>query len=646
MIIRFHQNDHSYGQRFHFIFAKTEVTFMRKYCALFLLTFLNLCSSSSSQENGLFRYIDKNAARLNSRQTEIFARIQKRPTTIQIHMVRIDNLLQLQNRQSLILNLPGRSNIDARVSDVFSREQNRFTWRGSGRDAEELVVLNVNKQNVNGVIHLKDGFFLLEPLGGGIQILTLVDQTKFPPDDPSQASLRRKASSSPNGSIAGPSLKLNQIKSTLVNPVIDILVVYTAAAASSVADIGNLIDNAISVTNTIHSNSDVSASVAAVHTAQVSYTETGNLETDTERLQGTSDGYMDNVHTLRDQYGADVVVLLVDEGDYAGWAYAIEASSSGAFATVRTEEAVSNYTFAHEVGHLVGGRHDDDPATTPRAYAHGYAKKTGSTFKTVMAVWEGASRIPNWSNPNVNYNGSPTGTSDYNNVARVWNERASTVAGFKTPPAPTAPYNLVITNANNNGQAPHLSWEHAQDSWFDHYNIYRCSDQGQCQFTVIGTTTSKSYTDYDVIINTSSSITFYYYVTTVNSNSLESSGSNTVSTKGDPPQKIADPAENSKQMQKDFFLAQNHPNPFNPETEISFALPEPSTVRLTVLDVLGREVAILEDRYLPAGYRTVQWNGKTEKCETVTSGVYFYRITAVGESGKIFTQTMKMLLAK
>jgi flagellar hook assembly protein FlgD len=104
--------------------------------------------------------------------------------------------------------------------------------------------------------------------------------------------------------------------------------------------------------------------------------------------------------------------------------------------------------------------------------------------------------------------------------------------------------------------------------------------------------------------------------------------------------------ETANEIPQDFALTQNHPNPFNPETQITFALPEASTVRLTVFDVLGREVAVLEDRILPAGYRTVRWNGRNSKGESVGSGVYFYRITAVGESGRIFAQTAKMALMK
>jgi hypothetical protein len=97
---------------------------------------------------------------------------------------------------------------------------------------------------------------------------------------------------------------------------------------------------------------------------------------------------------------------------------------------------------------------------------------------------------------------------------------------------------------------------------------------------------------------------------------------------------------------EEFGIAQNFPNPFNPETQISFALPEASAVRLSVTDVLGREIAVLEDRILPAGYRTVQWNGLDANGSPVGSGLYFYRIEAVGESGAAFTRTLRMVMAK
>jgi hypothetical protein len=386
----------------------------------FLLSIACINHVAFSQENGLFRYIERGAVSLNSKQAQQYERIESRATTSGIYLVRIESPPQMQRRQTLVLNLPDRGIFDAPVRKIGKKGENQFDWVGSGRDHEELIVLTVNKHNVNGLIHLKDGLFLLEPLDGGLHVLSLVDQKKFPPDDPPQPLAGLRERSSELDSDLGPLMRGSGGAFSQTNAVIDVLVVYTAAAASSVADVGNLINNAIAVTIEVHYNSFVSASVAAVHTAQVNYTETGSLETDVERLQGSSDGYMDNVHTLRDQHGADVVILLVEHGDYAGLAFNIHVDESGAFAVVLTEAAVANYTFAHELGHLVGGRHDDDQQSLPRADAHGYAKRSGNpTFKTVMAVFEGAPRIPYWSNPDVDYESSPTGTANWNYVARV-----------------------------------------------------------------------------------------------------------------------------------------------------------------------------------------------------------------------------------
>jgi hypothetical protein len=89
-------------------------------------------------------------------------------------------------------------------------------------------------------------------------------------------------------------------------------------------------------------------------------------------------------------------------------------------------------------------------------------------------------------------------------------------------------------------------------------------------------------------------------------------------------------------------LGQNAPNPFNPKTEIRFALGEEDRVRLSVHDVHGRVVAILAEGILPAGSHRVPWTGKNAHGEAVASGVYFYRLTT--EKG--FEATKRMVLVK
>jgi hypothetical protein len=91
-----------------------------------------------------------------------------------------------------------------------------------------------------------------------------------------------------------------------------------------------------------------------------------------------------------------------------------------------------------------------------------------------------------------------------------------------------------------------------------------------------------------------------------------------------------------------FFLAQNHPNPFNPRTTIRFGLAEAGPVDLRIFDILGREVAVLLDAaQLPAGEQRVVWNGRDGAGQRVSSGVYFYQLS--GPSGE---DRKSMLLLK
>jgi hypothetical protein len=95
-----------------------------------------------------------------------------------------------------------------------------------------------------------------------------------------------------------------------------------------------------------------------------------------------------------------------------------------------------------------------------------------------------------------------------------------------------------------------------------------------------------------------------------------------------------------------FSLGQNYPNPFNPSTRLSYALAEPSRVNLAVYDILGRKVATLDNGQMDAGYYLTEWNGHNDAGMAVSSGIYFCRIDATGNSGNAFHQTIKMMLMK
>ena len=91
----------------------------------------------------------------------------------------------------------------------------------------------------------------------------------------------------------------------------------------------------------------------------------------------------------------------------------------------------------------------------------------------------------------------------------------------------------------------------------------------------------------------------------------------------------------------EFIVYQNFPNPFNPETEIRFALIKDSQVVINIYNTLGQQIDTLIDTQYPAGFHSVYWDGKDRNASPVSSGVYLYEIQA-GE----FSQVRKMSLIR
>ena len=85
-----------------------------------------------------------------------------------------------------------------------------------------------------------------------------------------------------------------------------------------------------------------------------------------------------------------------------------------------------------------------------------------------------------------------------------------------------------------------------------------------------------------------------------------------------------------------FSLEQNYPNPFNPNTIIRYQIPQRSRVRITVHDILGREIATLVDEIQEAGSHEQTFNASH-----LSNGVYFYSLSGAGK-----VQIRKMVLLK
>ena len=98
-----------------------------------------------------------------------------------------------------------------------------------------------------------------------------------------------------------------------------------------------------------------------------------------------------------------------------------------------------------------------------------------------------------------------------------------------------------------------------------------------------------------------------------------------------------------KSQPASFHLYANHPNPFNPQTIIQYRVPEQGAgkpVRLSVSDLLGRELKILVNEPQPSGEHRAIWDGFDNRGQRVASGVYFYTMAAEN-----YRETRKMVLA-
>src|SRR5207245_2484419 len=141
----------------------------------------------------------------------------------------------------------------------------------------------------------------------------------------------------------------------------------------------SLIHLAALETNVSFLLSGIKAAVRVVHTEEVRDEEAKTMKMDRDRLQAAKDGYFDVAQDRRDKYGADAVVLIVADGDTSGISFIMEKVSPDfedyAYCVVKRDAATANFSFTHELGHLMGARHEwsnDCTDKKPFPDNHGY----------------------------------------------------------------------------------------------------------------------------------------------------------------------------------------------------------------------------------------------------------------------------------
>jgi hypothetical protein len=220
--------------------------------------------------------------------------------------------------------------------------------------------------------------------------------------------------------------------------------VYTTNAlawAGGTNGINSIIAQALQRGQLAMDNTAVPVTLRLVHSALVPYTQSGNSGTDLTRLTINGDGYMDEVHTWRTTYGADVVVLLEEISDTGGIGWLLETTNGEpayAFSITRVQQASWTYTTVHEIGHNMGCHHRRDQATQPGPGLYSYSAgwhwigTNGGLYASVMSYEDGGyTRVGYWSSPTNYYQGTATGTPTDDNARGIINIK-DVIAAYRT----------------------------------------------------------------------------------------------------------------------------------------------------------------------------------------------------------------------
>ena len=305
-------------------------------------------------------------ADLTKKQSNSLNKINSAKTTRNVQVMKID--YDALKNDTIDLNISEKVTIKLKMQRSSLGKGDAYTLTGKGSKDLNYTTIVRQGTDITADIWYDGKLYRVRPISGGLHALIEVNLANFPSDHPPSFNKIEKA---PHGIFA----PQNKDKRDAGSCSADVIVAYTAQADSLSGNITSLIQLAIDEANQSYINSGIGLKLNLVKTVKVNYNESANsYDKILSDFAGNGDGQMDEIHSLRDQYGADICILIMNKSDYCGLADAILANRSTAFAIVHYDCATGYYSFAHEIGHLFGARHNTeaDASSTPFAYGHGY----------------------------------------------------------------------------------------------------------------------------------------------------------------------------------------------------------------------------------------------------------------------------------
>ena len=375
-----------------------------------------------------------------SKSLDIITEIESRQDVLAAYPIAIDKDI-LFTGDTLFKILLYENEINISKEHLNLRDINSFSFYG--KNNTNCLLLSVINNDIQGVLTLNNHSYSIETHRGEYYLVCLDNNALQ--EDCNDLNAPNNQQSIDNNAQTNEVSDVEDTQSQILwnrfhdgSGDIKVLVLYTQNAANSVSNIVNTTLLAEELSNQSFVNSGINCKIELVYIGKTNYIETNSLS-DVTYFKKRDDGYIDEVHILREKYAADVCVLLTNYNfATCGRADTIKANDSNAFCVVQALTcATAWYSFIHEIGHLVGCRHDygNDVSNNPYEFGHGYINPN-KTWRTIMAYGNNCNycdRINYWSNPFVTYEGEPMGTEDRCNNVKVWNSRYYDVGTFENP---------------------------------------------------------------------------------------------------------------------------------------------------------------------------------------------------------------------
>jgi hypothetical protein len=331
-----------------------------------------------------------------------------------------------------LLELDGGAPAVVTRDEVTLEDDRHFQWSGEltmagASPRAGRAAFSVEGENILGLISSGTEEYSVRPIGGGLHAIGRINRADFPPDHP-PASVGDAAE-------AGDPMPFSMLQSQSTgSPAIAVSVAYTARAAAGIrlrygVEPEHLIRHAVHLTNQSLDFSQVGTRVQLSGVQETAGTESGDFVADVNSLVAPADGRFDELPVWRRHLRANAVILLVGMDGACGQASRVFPPARATYALVNYACAVDNKSFAHELGHLLGMRHDPDADASNHPFPYGHGYRHPNMFRTIMA--EGSEmRLWAWSNPNIRWQGVPMGTTDRHHDARAISEMAPIFSGY------------------------------------------------------------------------------------------------------------------------------------------------------------------------------------------------------------------------